>query len=136
MRRRDFLLGAGAAPGLALLPRAASRSAGTTEIADRPLEIGVGPQLFLDDYLIERTEGLEREVRQPERLPDPVLDSKRFGVTQPYLTALRDPDTRRFRMWYNRGPAIWHAESEDGIHWSEPRVGLGPAPRLRRQPGR
>ena len=53
MRRREFLLGAGAASGLALLPRT-SRSAGTTENADRPLEIGVGPQLFLDDYLIER----------------------------------------------------------------------------------
>lgn len=122
MRRRDFLLSAGVAPGLALLPRAVSRSAGTTEITDRPLEIGVGPQLFLDDYLIERAEGLERKVRQPERLPNPVLDSKRFGVTQPYLTALRDPDTRRFRMWYNRGPAIWHAESDDGIRWREPRA--------------
>src|SRR5205823_8999702 len=28
----------------------------------------------------------------------------------------------RFRLWYNRGPAIWHAESEDGIHWVNPRV--------------
>src|SRR3954452_874657 len=122
MRRRDFLLGAGVASGLALLPRAASRSAGTTRIADRPLEIGVGPQLFLDDYLIERIVGLERAVCQPERVPGPVLSSKAFGVTQPYLTALRDPDTRRFRMWYNRGPAVWHAESADGIRWREARA--------------
>lgn len=25
-------------------------------------------------------------------------------------------------MWYNNGPAIWHAESEDGIRWMNPRV--------------
>ena len=86
------------------------------------LDIGSGPQLFLDDYLIERRDGLKREVRSPERFGKPVLDSKTFGVTQPYLTVLRDPATKQFRMFYNKGPAIWHAESEDGIRWVNPRV--------------
>ncbi|MGI8965043.1 MAG: hypothetical protein ACR2H1_03025 [Limisphaerales bacterium] len=89
--------------------------------AGRPLEIGDGPQLFLDDYLIERMENLKREVQSPQRHGPPILDSKTFGVTQPYLTVLRD-DKKGFRMFYNNGPSFWHAESDDGIHWKNPRV--------------
>jgi len=88
----------------------------------RPLDIGPGPQLFLDDYLIDKTDGLKRQVRPPERLAQPVLDNKTFGTTQPYLTVLYDQDAKRFRIWYNRGPAIWHAESKDGITWGNPQV--------------
>jgi hypothetical protein len=93
-------------------------------IADEPspsLEIGLGPQLFLDDYLIESMDGLKRVVRSPEPLPKPVLDSKTFGTTQPYMTVLRDPDTKRYRIWYNNKAAVWHAESDDGITWRNPR---------------
>src|ERR1051325_1867807 len=86
-----------------------------------PLNIGLGPQLFLDDYIIDTLEGLKREVQHPQRFGAPVLDSKTFGTTQPYLTVLRD-EKKRFRMFYNHGPAIWHAESEDAIHWMNPRV--------------
>jgi len=86
------------------------------------LDIGSGPHLFLDDHLIERLDGLKREVQSPQRFGPPVLDSKTFGTTQPYLTVLRDAASRRFRMFYNHGPAIWHAESEDGVRWENPRV--------------
>lgn len=88
----------------------------------QPLNIGTNPQLFVDDYLIERLDGLKREVQQPQRHGPPVLDSKTFGVTQPYLTVLRDAATGKWRMFYNHGPAIWHADSEDGIAWKNPRV--------------
>jgi hypothetical protein len=116
MNRRDFLRGAGTATVVAAFPRLGASA------ATRPLEIGVGPQLFLDNYLVDHMEGLERKVQQPRRLPKPVLDSKTFGTTQPYLTVLRDAEQKRFRIWYNHGPAIWHAESDDGIHWANPRV--------------
>src|SRR5262245_55118221 len=86
------------------------------------LELGPGPQLFLDDHLVDRFEGLERHVEPPERLEQPVLDSPMFGCTQPYVTVIRDEPARRFRLWYNRGSAIWHAESADGRHWENPRV--------------
>src|SRR4051794_9361439 len=85
-----------------------------------PLEAGFGPQLFLDDSVIGRMDGLERRVNKPQRRVDPVLDSKTFGTTQPYVTVRRDGE--RFRLWYNRGPAVWHAESGDGVHWGNPRV--------------
>jgi hypothetical protein len=119
MRRRDFVKACGiASAGLALGASPVTRA----DEAARPLDVGLGPQLFLDDYLIDRLEGLARRVEQPRRLDRPVLDSKTFGTTQPYLTALRDPETKGFRLWYNRGSAVWHAESDDGARWANPRV--------------
>src|SRR4051794_33308855 len=115
MRRRGFLRVCGSSGvGLAFGAPAAE--------AVRPLTIGVGPQLFLDDYLVGRIEGLVRRVESPERLPRPVLDSKTFGTTQPYLTVLRDEEQQRYRIWYNHGAAVWHAESADGIRWVKPRL--------------
>jgi hypothetical protein len=122
MRRRDFLTTC-AAVGLGVCPQLAERTAEQrTNSRNSPREIGIGPQLFLDDYLIDRIEGLKRVVQQPERLAEPILNSKTFGTTQPYLTVLYDRDQKRFRIWYNRGPAIWHAESKDGLRWIKPRV--------------
>jgi hypothetical protein len=124
MRRRDFLRSLSAGLAVAAVTRvgAGDEKKPANEAPARPLEIGVGPQLFLDDYLIDRTEGLTRRVEPPRRLEKPVLDSKTFGTTQPYLTVLQDPDTKRFRIWYNHGPAIWHAESDDGVRWEKPRA--------------
>ncbi|MFO0890399.1 MAG: hypothetical protein U0790_14810 [Isosphaeraceae bacterium] len=88
----------------------------------RPREIGAGPHLFLDDALIERIEGLQFRSEPPERLNDPILSSKVFGCTQPYLTVVRDRERSRYRLWYNRGSAIGYAESGDGVSWENPRV--------------
>lgn len=97
--------------------------AGQLVAADRtnePLKPGLGPQLFLDDYLVERIDGLTRQIRPPTKLPEPVLSSTIFGVTQPYITVLYDRKLRRYGIWYNHANPIWHAESEDGIHWRNP----------------
>src|SRR5262245_27169577 len=119
MRRRDFLKACGAcSAGLALGARPLFPAAE----ASRPLDVGAGPQLFLDDHVIDRLDGLVRRVEPPERLPEPLFDSKTFGTTEHYLTVLRDCEKRRYRIWYNHGPAVWHAESADGIHWVKPQV--------------
>ena len=119
MRRRDFLRGV-------CVSACAGLTCAAAEVKDRvpprPLEIGLGPQLFLDDYLIDRLDGLTRRVQQPQRLARPVLDSKTFGTTQPYLTVLPNPGGKGYRLWYNRGDALWHAESEDGVRWANPRL--------------
>jgi hypothetical protein len=94
---------------------------GATAAPAKPLNIGHGPELFLDDHIIESILGLKREIQPPQRFGPPVLASKTFGTTQPYLTVL-PYDQKGFRMFYNNGPAIWHAESEDGVHWRNPRV--------------
>jgi hypothetical protein len=114
MNRRTFLKAGGTAAALVgdLLSRAADPAP--------PLPISTGPHLFLDDYLIDHLDGLTRRVVPPERLPKPVLDSATFGTTQPYLTVLRDDEGKRYRIWYNRGGAVWHAESDDGVRWRNP----------------
>jgi hypothetical protein len=129
MKRCDFLRGlcaatcAARARGLARpARRGLGRKIAAEPAADRALEIGLGPQLFLDDYLIDRRDGLARRVQSPKRQRVPVLDSKDFGTTQPYLTVLRDGDAGTFRIWYNHGPALWHAESADGVRWAKARV--------------
>jgi hypothetical protein len=60
--------------------------------------------------------------RAPQRLPEPVLSSARFGTTQPYVGIVRDPEGGRLRLWYNRGNQVWYSESGDGIAWGEPRL--------------
>ncbi|MFO0954198.1 MAG: hypothetical protein U0835_24185 [Isosphaeraceae bacterium] len=114
MTRRDLLrkAAAGAVLGLAR---------GSVAAAE-PLDLGSGPQLFLDDHVVDRIDGLTRRPETPERVERPVLDSKTFGCTQPYMTVTRDASSGRFRIWYNRGPAVWHAESDDGVRWRNPRV--------------
>ena len=40
-----------------------------------------GPQLFVDDYLVLKHEGLAKTTHHPRRLPHPVLTSKEFGTS-------------------------------------------------------
>ena len=90
-----------------------------------------GPLLFLDDYFIESSANLTREVVSPKRddaIPNPIVTGKEDGCFQPYLTVLRDKAGGRFRLWYGRHTdaldsnrsRIGYAESDDGIHWERP----------------
>jgi hypothetical protein len=122
MNRREFLrrgeralLATGATLITTQLASAADAAADSAV-----LEIGAGPQLFLDDYIVESLDGVERTIQPPERMPQPILDSKTFGTTQPYMTVLRDAETKRYRIWYNNQNALWHADSDDGIAWRNP----------------
>ncbi len=94
--------------------------------AAEPLRLGPGPHLFIDDHLIAEQSFLSRTVNQPVKLPEPVITAKGGDYNhQPYLTVLRDPDTGRFRVWYNT-PVTYgqshlaYMESTDGIHWIRP----------------
>src|SRR5712671_567414 len=120
INRREFLKRSQCAVLATGMAAAAPRFAIAAD-REAALDIGLGPQLFLDDYIIESMEGLKRVVQSPARLPKPVLDSKTFGTTQPYMTVLRDAETNRFRIWYNNKAAVWHAESDDGIAWHNPK---------------
>jgi len=100
------------------------------------LLLNTGPHLFLDDYLIERSTGIERKVMPPSRFLDsPIVTGKPGHQNfQSFLTVLHDstaPRERRFRMWYNvdvdADPADGKylgrtglLESADGIHWPGP----------------
>ncbi len=96
-----------------------------------------GPYLLLDRSLVDPGSGAVRLVTPPSRLPDPIVTGQEDGCFQPYVTVIRDPRTRRFRMWYGtpRTPmngsesSLATIDSEDGIHWQRPhRVLRDPAP--------
>jgi hypothetical protein len=101
-----------------------------------PLALKNGPHLLLDDYLVAKSEGVERKVVKPERLlKEPVVTSGPLHRNwQPFLSVLYDPtapNDKQFRMWYNvdvvEDPAdgrfsgvTAHLTSADGIHWPGP----------------
>lgn len=93
---------------------------------DAPRVLRPGPHLLLDDYLVASSDHIMRRVNSPQRnLSEPVVTGKEDGNFQPYMTVLRDPDTRRFRLWYavpeNANQShLAYMESEDGIHWNRP----------------
>ncbi len=102
-------------------------------------ELKPGPQLFVDDFLIEKSSGITRRVMAPPRtLQEPVLTGAGGNLNwQPWLTVLYYPargDASKFRVWFNADiqadPAegkfasrLGYLESADGVHWpGSPRI--------------
>jgi hypothetical protein len=125
MNRRNFLKLSGAL--------VASRWIGAVSFAkadvNSTITLDPGPQLFLDDYLIEWQTNLQRVVTPPARWADPVITGKEDHNYQPYVSVIRDPQMKRFRVWYGvpntaggEGSAshIATMESDDGIHFNRP----------------
>ncbi len=97
------------------------------------MTMSAGPQLFVDDYLIGEQDGLTRVVNHPARPASPIVTGREDGCLQPYVTVLRDPASRRFRIWYGvpgpAGTSVAYMESDDGEHFVRPhRVLKDPAP--------
>ncbi len=103
-------------------------------------------QLFLDDYVVERMEGLRRAVNQPRKHPQsPVVPADRpwENMASVYGTTFCDDATGHFRMYYLAGcplPGEWtddkgqghpypqttkvcYATSKDGVRWEKPDLG-------------
>jgi hypothetical protein len=103
--------------------------------ASRPRATGRGPHLFLDDFLIAEQTNVRREVVPPPRLPQPVVTGPEDKCFQPYMTVVRDAETKRFRIWYgvpvNASQShLATLESNDGIHWERPHRVLEDAGRI------
>lgn len=106
----------------------------------RPVVLSPGVHLLLDDSLIEHRAHLTRRVQAPRRdLEGPVVTGKEDKNDQPYVTVLRDPKSKRFRMWYDASGddkrsglyALGYLESNDGIHWIRPHRLLDGPPGMR-----
>jgi len=101
-----------------------------------PIRIGGRWELFVDDYLIERTEGQAALRLHPPQVREVVMvhDKPWEGNTCGYHTIFQDGPL--YRMYYRgwdhdmttgkqRHPAVvCYAESADGIHWERPVLGL------------
>jgi hypothetical protein len=105
----------------------------TQEAAGEPIRLSIGPQLFIDDYLIEESEHLRRTTHQPVKLPQPILAKAQSWHLQPlfFQKVIYRPKTGLFEMWYNvKNPGgaphvcFAYAQSQDGIQWTRPNLGL------------
>ncbi len=98
----------------------------------QPAGLAPGPQLLVDDYLIERCDGLVRTTHRPRKSPGPILVGQEwYQQALFHLKVVHDPALERFRMWFvatrktvtGRG-YFAYAESDDGIRWRQPNLGL------------
>jgi hypothetical protein len=116
---------------LTMIPSVAAST--TTPVAAEP-----GPHLFIDDFLIADQSFLTRTVNNPAKRPEPVITGHRGGDDnfQPYMSVLRDPESGRFRIWYNTPESIDQShigtmESLDGINWIRPHRVLNDPQKIR-----
>ena len=102
--------------------------------ANGPIRLAGGPNLFIDDYLIGESKNLARTTHQPEKRPAPILPKAETWHEMPlfFLRVIYDPQARIYRMWYNirnntkgyPGTVYAYAESQDGVEWQRPNLGL------------
>lgn len=114
--------------------------------AMKPVDVSVGRQLFVDDYLIASTNGVVRHFNHPVKEFDgPVLwpetayerPTNATHRIAPSVTVNSsglwwDPHKRVFRLWYESGwiSHLSYAESADGVHWTRPDCGIVPGTNL------
>ena len=96
------------------------------------IDIGSRRQLFVDHYLIDQMNDVRLKLHPPQ--PREVVlrfDQPWEGLYSGYETILKDND--RFRFYYRGLAEAKHdldtevtcvAESEDGIHWTRPKLGI------------
>ena len=102
--------------------------------ASSPIELGARLELFLDDYLIERMQGVSFVLHQPQRAESVLRPEHPWeGSSLGHVTVFQDGEV--MRMYY-RGfikppgyswesdQVMCYAESRDGIHWTKPALGL------------
>lgn len=111
--------------------------------ADTVIDIGVRRELFLDDYLVEKLVGrLERRLHHPvpQEISLTFNEEWEGNASGGYCSVFKDD--RLYRMYYTAyqmeggdtgemgkgGPVhplyTCYAESDDGIHWRKPELGL------------
>ena len=107
--------------------------------ASKPLTLDSGPQLLIDDYLVDDI----WMIRRSPELPVKSLDNPIFEISAPFEDAsygvsnvIYDKEENIFRMWYSVStqntssgsqPPVSskaYAVSEDGLHWETPSLGL------------
>lgn len=97
--------------------------------------IGTDRQLFVDGFWIDEDQGIERKLHQPVKRGVAIHSDRPWeGGGVYYSLVTRDGD--RYRMWYRCDPRAKgetgsdyealtaYAESDDGVHWEKPELGL------------
>ncbi len=98
-----------------------------------PTDVGSDRQLFLDDFWVGEAKDVERVLHQPRRASVAIAAEKPYELGHiGYMVAIEDGG--RFRAWYRGnadrpgktmdGPFAAYAESDDGVHWTKPNLGI------------
>ena len=90
------------------------------------LHIGTEKQLFLDNFILDRFDGVTRVFPKPDRPDEPIIKTLelpwelRGGIFP--VSAVQDPDDNKFKLWYvkDRTRALCYAEADDPLHWEKP----------------
>ncbi len=101
--------------------------------ADLPLQLGTKLEPFIDSYLIDQISGLHLQLKDPvDQGMVMRFDAPWEGRFSAYATVLHDKD--RYRLYYrgipdagqdgNETEVTCYAESQDGIEWRKPELGL------------
>ena len=120
---------------LSALPLAALAAEEGTGDTKPGCQVGTTKQLFLDNYVIDRMDGVHKVLHQANRHPNnPILlpEHPWEGRALEAPIVFWDEDLERFRMYYwaQHSDAIYtcYATSEDGIRWDRPVLGLHEGP--------
>ena len=95
--------------------------------------IGTDRQLFVDDFWMDETDGVVRRLHTPERREAAIWTEHPWEVRlSAYNLVFHDGE--RWRMYYQCGGGLTtdyadanlcaYAESDDGISWKKPSLGL------------
>ena len=103
-------------------------------VSVEPIEIGSRRELFVDDYLIDTMQTARRVLHHPTPREISLVRNKPWeGNASGKVTVIRDGDLYRMyyrgRQWLRTGvnghpTVICYAESQDGITWTRPDLGL------------
>ena len=96
-------------------------------VANEPLDLGSQRQLFLDDYIVERIDGLKRTMHQPAKRGAVIKPDQEWEVSlQTRCAPAWDEQRKVFKLWMITSTNVpglagtSYAESKDGIHWIKP----------------
>jgi hypothetical protein len=99
------------------------------------LHIGTDRQLFVDGFWIDEARGVDRRLHHPVRREVAIPSDRPWEGGGVYYS-LVTRDEGRYRMWYRCDPRgkdeaatdfeslTAYAESDDGVHWDKPDLGL------------
>ena len=103
-----------------LLLLATTLHAATNEF--EPIDIGSRLELFVDDYLIDKMQGVTRKLHPPQRREVVMTFDRPWEGNHAIVYSLFQ-DGDMYRMYY-RGRGTCYAESKDGIQWTRPNLRL------------
>jgi len=109
---------------IAVITTATSLVLGATDPA---VHIGNAEQLFLDDHVIARSEGITRRVNRARKHPVPVIVPDKIwerNVAVLFGTVLFDAEETLYKAWYHAGGHVGYAVSKDGLNWVKPEMDI------------